>query len=796
MLEQARWIWPAELPAGPNQYVEFRHEFDLAESAAAEGVLAIGADSQYAVWLNGRLAGTGQYTGFPDHGHYNQYPLGTLLRPGRNVLTVLAHCCGVDHFSYIPGRPGLIYALHAGGRELLHSGAGATARPSPAYRRDGVARLTGQLPFNFEYNALGDDGWREADYAGGPGWRVLGASDCLPPEQARRLTPLPIPHWRVEARVPVRVVAQGVFRLAAAPAAGDAVLAERMFQDFLSARTLDAVFQAPGAAPADLGTGDGAPLCPRPGAAAGTDGVYVVVDLGREDAGFLELEVTATAGTVIDLAYGEQLDSLRVRSTVGGRHFASRYHCRAGRQSFTHWAVRAGARYLQLHLSGDLAGFALHYAGLRPAVWPAELRGAFHSPDRLANRIHATAVRTLQMCMHEHYEDCPWREQGLYANDSLIQAICGYYAFGEYAFPAFSFRLLGESLREDGWLELCAPASVPITIPSFCMAWVVELEHHLRHSGDPAPAAAQLPRVSRMLDGWTAQLQDGLLPCPTGTPYWHFYDWMPGLHGTSPMGCNGFHALAGRRYDAPLNAWFMLALAAGATLAEATGDAAAARRWRRTASDLRHHFHPRFWQPEAACYTSYVGDEIPADNAPAELTQALALCAGACPDPELAAALRRRLASGPHGLVPASLSQSFHTLVAASADPACRPPLLDRLADTWGDMLCQGATTFWETAKGAWDFDCAGSLCHGWSALPVYAWGAWLLGVRPLAPGFTRFTLDPAPDRCVGAAGTVPTPHGPITVAWERDATGLVARLNCPPGLTPEPAAGIRVERA
>ena len=35
-------------------------------------------------------------------------------------------------------------------------------------------------------------------------------------------------------------------------------------------------------------------------------------------------------------------------------------------------------------------------------------------------------------------------------------------------------------------------------------------------------------------------------------------------------------------------------------------------------------------------------------------------------------------------------------------------------------MLDAGATTFWETELGWKDFDEAGSLCHGWSALPAY----------------------------------------------------------------------------
>ena len=35
-------------------------------------------------------------------------------------------------------------------------------------------------------------------------------------------------------------------------------------------------------------------------------------------------------------------------------------------------------------------------------------------------------------------------------------------------------------------------------------------------------------------------------------------------------------------------------------------------------------------------------------------------------------------------------------------------------------MIDKGATSFWETEEGEADFGSAGSLCHGWSAMPVY----------------------------------------------------------------------------
>jgi hypothetical protein len=46
--------------------------------------------------------------------------------------------------------------------------------------------------------------------------------------------------------------------------------------------------------------------------------------------------------------------------------------------------------------------------------------------------------------------------------------------------------------------------------------------------------------------------------------------------------------------------------------------------------------------------------------------------------------------------------------------------ILNDIKKKYGYMLEQGATTFWETEKGWQDFNNAGSLCHGWSAIPAY----------------------------------------------------------------------------
>jgi len=45
--------------------------------------------------------------------------------------------------------------------------------------------------------------------------------------------------------------------------------------------------------------------------------------------------------------------------------------------------------------------------------------------------------------------------------------------------------------------------------------------------------------------------------------------------------------------------------------------------------------------------------------------------------------------------------------------------VINDIDQTYSYMLEQGATSFWETIDGAKAFENAGSLCHGWSAIPI-----------------------------------------------------------------------------
>jgi hypothetical protein len=101
-------------------------------------------------------------------------------------------------------------------------------------------------------------------------------------------------------------------------------------------------------------------------------------------------------------------------------------------------------------------------------------------------------------------------------------------------------------------------------------------------------------------------------------------------------------------------------------------------------------------------------------------------------------------------------------------------------------MLFHGATSFWETLLGGADFGGAGSLCHGWSAVPIYFYHAYLLGIKPSSPGFKTFTVDPLKTVIDKATGTVPTPFGPIRLEWQKSDQGTTYRLTHPSTICPE----------
>ena len=142
-------------------------------------------------------------------------------------------------------------------------------------------------------------------------------------------------------------------------------------------------------------------------------------------------------------------------------------------------------RYIELHVRGAKKRFVLNAATVKPVLLPVRRRPVPGGLNPVQKKIWETAVRTLELCMHEHYEDCPWREQALYAMDSRNQMLFGYAVFRDGGcYAQANLRLISHGLRSDGLLELCFPARVGVTIPSFSLYFVLAVAENYAQTGD------------------------------------------------------------------------------------------------------------------------------------------------------------------------------------------------------------------------------------------------------------------------------------------------------------------------
>lgn len=694
-LRGASWVCPAAVRAATNTTFEFRIPFDAAQ--AGQGRLALAADTVYSVLLNGRaVCETGRFPDVPPLRWYDVLALDG-VRKGANELVVRLYVQGVDSFQHIPGDPGLAFALDAPGVRLA-SGAtsGIRWRRLDACRSEGVPRVTFQLGFSFEYDAAKTGGE----------WRAVAAEDCARPASAFDLRRRPVAPSEVLPAIPTRVVAQGA--LAADGVADD--VAGGMDAAKIASLPFSELF--PGATDAALPSEEGLRVAER----FLKDGFSVTVDLGREEVGLLDLELETDAGTVVDVGHGEHAEDGRVRTRIGDRSFAGRYRARDGRQAFCHWARRMAGRYVQLQVRGAKTRFVLHRVSVKPVLMPMTEREPPQGLTAREREIFRTSARTLRLSMHEHYEDCPWREQALYANDARNQILAGACAFADAGpFAALSLELLGRGVRDDGWIDLCMPARIPRAIPSFTFAWTLAVCDHWTIYRDRATAERLYPVIAAILAKRVGEMKDGLLPCPRGARYWHFYDWEEGLSGHDQAKDGEFW------FDSPLNLLFALALEAGEKMASDLGHGETSEEWKQARGRLVAAVRARFWDGARGEFRLYAGDDVA--NAPAcELSQALALLAGAVPEGK-ADALVAKLA-GPSEWTKASLSQSFYKYEAlVRAGGAAAEKARASIDAIWGAMLDAGATSFWEVEEGWRAFDGAGSLCHGWSAIPAYFYG-------------------------------------------------------------------------
>lgn len=628
IFKKAEWIW-CESEAKADEYGEFYSSFNY--GGKENVILKISADSNYAVYINGKFAVFGQYADFPYDKIYDEVDITEFCKNGKNHLAVIVWYFGITTtLVYYKGEASLIFEITGGENALCFSGEHTLSRLSRAYGQHECKMITGQLGLSFSYDMTKEDAWKMGELCGfSSSVTVLKPTSC-------RIRP------NDKLVLEEKVLGKEIKRMSDSNA---------------------------------------------------------IFDLGSEQVGFVSLDITSDTEQDIIVAYGEHIVDGNVRYIVGGRDFSFRMRLRRGENKYLNPFRRLGARYLEIISEAPVT---VSEAAIMPTMYPVTLKPV-PELNEYRSKIYDICVNTLRLCMHEHYEDCPWREQALYCMDSRNQMLCGYYAFGEYKFPRSCLELISKDDRKDALLSICYPINRDLCIPSFSIHYITECMEYLQYSGDKPFIEEIYPKLQSVLSVFLERRENRLVPIFEGEGYWNFYEWSYGLDGY------------GIGYDLPkfdiiINALISLALENMGRIGDMLGKP---NQYRDMIPEINRRIREEFFDEEKGMF---------ADSSDktrySVLGNSLAILCKAAEDPK--GVCERMLNS--EGVTDISLSmRCFKYDAMLLADKAkYKDYILSEIDKNYRPMLELGNRTVWETDKGESDFGGAGSLCHGWSAMPIY----------------------------------------------------------------------------
>lgn len=669
MFEKSKWIWATEKPQ-PDEYAEFKVEFIPKNNARY--VMNICADSNYSVSVCGKTAFFGQYPDYPEHRVYDSVDITEFLNVGETAEVVIyCYYVGKKLGTYKLSDAGVIFDITEDGNIIAVSDENTLSRLSPDYSSHKCSEYNPFIGYRFFYDFSHSD----TEYAESVYSKLTTAN--FYPRPNRMLV--------AKSPEPFNIVKHGSFEYGTG---------EHLGQKMHSAKLFDASFLNM--------------------TVESNKNVFFVSELERQRAGFLHFDIETDSECDVEIGFGEHLIDGLCRTDKF--NYTVVVHCLAGRNVFTEKFKRFGCRYLQFF--ADTKKIKINYAGIIPTEYPIEFK-PFCDGNPLHEKIYDIAAHTLLCDMHEHYEDCCYREQALYVLDSRNEMLFTYAATGDYEFARSCLSLIGRSYDElTGLFALTAPSDAGTLIPSYTPPFFLSVQEYTEHSGDKTLAQEVLPVLTKAYNNFKSRLDArGVIPnfsydSVEGRRFWDFFDWTPTMHDDPH--CADF--------EAPLNAWFSIMLRSFAYINMALGNKDEAMRLVAEHNELNRNIARVFFNENDLVFKSF---ENKHKGKYSVYTNALCVLCGAADyvDTSRIMEILRTNAAENFGL---SIDSDSLATCAFRYDALLRTDkekykqdIIDDIDKTYKPMVDAGDTTFWETSFGAEDMDGTGSLCHAWSAAPL-----------------------------------------------------------------------------
>ncbi len=367
------------------------------------------------------------------------------------------------------------------------------------------------------------------------------------------------------------------------------------------------------------------------------------------------------------------------------------------------------------------------------------------------NKLWEISVRTLQRCMHETYEDCPYYEQLQYCMDTSTQMVFNYQLCDDDALARKAMDDFAAAQMANGLMPSRYPCVYDQHIPSFQFYFIFMVYQHYIRFGDLSLVRKHLRAIDGVVEWFTALIdEDGMVG---QSKYWNFVDWAKPWVYDQERGCEGGVPLGVYEGNIglynPMMAYF---LQVGAKLNELCGRRDVAREYIKTANLLIKSTKKYFYDKKTKLFADDVNHIYYSQH-----MQTWCVLAGVVRGDQAKEimTLSRNLE--------AKSTYAFAFFYFRALESCGLYEYTEDMMDSYRNLLKLNCTTVPETPENT------RSECHAWGAIAIYEFSATVLGVRTENVAERSISVKPYIKNRDYAKGTVSTIAGDVYVSWKKD---------------------------
>lgn len=417
-------------------------------------------------------------------------------------------------------------------------------------------------------------------------------------------------------------------------------------------------------------------------------------------------------------------------------------------------------RLVELTITNASESLILNKLEFIETHYPLDRQSSFQCSDPQYNSLIKLFVRTLEMCTHDVFMDCPYYERLMYIGDARIEALAFMITTLNAEPVKRALTLFASSRNQNGLTLSRYPARIKQVIPTYSLLFINLLNDYALWRNDESLVKELLPRTREILSFFKKWVSpDGLLVNPDG---WNFVDWaITWEHGEAPTAID--------KLSCAVNWQYVYALGEAAGMEEHFGEPEIAKLYRRQAKRTTQAIIKTFWDVRKGLF---------ADDSEhlhySEHAQCIAILAS-----QLNASYQKRIL---HGLINnqelTKTTVYFSHYLFEAAHQLKAPELIFPRLKYWLDLPEQGFKTVPERPEPS------RSDCHAWGTHPFYHYFATILGIRPASYGFQTVEISPLLGELNTVSGKLAHPAGEIYVELHKNGNQLKAIVQLPAGVS------------